>query len=213
VFPAAAILLGRYWYELLTSATQQSRRGLLVAAGGLFAILLLFTAYIMIEDPWTYWNFRTGIRWIDFEVFMAIFTALFGFVWIFTWLRKFRLGFLSLAVISPVVTFYIMWILAPEVDAYKGAREIGLAMDQLLPEQEGFRFHGQMLDSAMFYADRNAAMLVTEDDLSRFLDSDRQVFALVRTRARKEEDAFQGDYHIVRVIGNKAIVSNRPLAP
>ena len=79
-----------------------------------------------------------------------------------------------------------------------------------MPETEKIHFYGQMLDSAMYYADRDAVMLHDEEELVQYLASPERVFALVRTRARKQEDAFQGDYFIISIVGNKAIVSNRP---
>ena len=80
----------------------------------------------------------------------------------------------------------------------------------LLPPCEIIRFHGQLLDSAVLYDNWDAVMLHTEKNLKEYLDNDDGVFVLLRTLTRTEEQAFTNDYHVVNVIGNKAIVSNSP---
>ena len=141
---------------------------------------------------------------------MVALSLLFGLVFLLLWLRRYRAGFVALGTIAPFIVTFILLVLAPGVAPYKGAREIGLELGEMLPPGESFHFHGQLLDSAMFYAERDAIMLHTEEELNAYLASEERVFVLVRTRARSESDSFAGDYHVIKVVGNKAIVSNRP---
>jgi 4-amino-4-deoxy-L-arabinose transferase-like glycosyltransferase len=210
VFPAAAILIGRYCETSVMAPRPLPRSGVKYILGSTAALLLLFAVYAAVADPWTYWKFRTGIDWWKFEVFVFGITALVGLAF---WLeRSGRLvaQFRVLSLVSPLLVFYILWVIVPGVDPYKGARDIGHALDARLPPGEKFRFYGQLLDSAIFYADRSGMMLQSEQELNRYLASDERVFVLVRERARRAEDAFPGDYRIIEVIGNKAIVSNQP---
>ena len=71
-------------------------------------------------------------------------------------------------------------------------------------------FSGYLADIWDIHEGMHAVMLHTENDLKEFLDDDDRAFMLVRTRARIEEYAFTDDYHVVKVIGNKAIISSRP---
>lgn len=213
MFPAAALLLGRYWRQFLDDPGDASRRALLITLGGMFVLLSLLTAYVITEKPWTYWKFRTGIEWRDFEIFMVALSALFAASCLLIWMRRMLAGFVALSLISPFMIFYILFVMAPGVDPYKGARAISLELDEILLQGEKFRFHGQLLDSAMFYGNRDAVLLHTEQDLNAYLESDQRVFVLVRTRARTADESFTGSYYIVSAIGNKAIVSNRPGPP
>ena len=70
---------------------------------------------------------------------------------------------------------------------------------------------GQLLDSAMFYTGREAVKLQSEAELHDYLDTEERRFVIVRSRARSSDAAFKGDYHVLKVVGNKAIVSNQPL--
>ena len=210
LFPAAAILTGRYCEQWTRG--DEARRRLIPKIGfaALATLLILFSVYAAMADPWTYWKFRTGIDWWKFEVFMFVMSGLFTLAFILEWRSRYRQQFFVLATISPILAFYILWVIVPGVDAYKGAKDIGMALDQRLADGDKFHFFGQLQDSAIFYADRNAVMLHSDEELAQHLQSDERVFALVRTRAREAENAFTGDYEIIEVVGNKAIVSNQP---
>lgn len=209
LFPAAALLVAHFLRGFMHAPTTAGRRALLAGVGGLAVLLTLFTSYVVIEDPWTYWDFRSGIEWRNFEIFMIVFSGLFVITALLMWMRKYRTSLLSLGTIAPFFIFYILYVLAPAADNWRGSKDIGIALDAALPAGELFRFHGQMLDSAMFYVDRQATMLGTEEELQAYLAADDRVYVIVRTRARMRADAFTGNYHVVRTIGNKAIVSNR----
>ncbi|MGB5275979.1 MAG: glycosyltransferase family 39 protein [Gammaproteobacteria bacterium] len=211
LFPAAALLLGRYWSEFLDKPDSRARFGILLGTGVVFAALALFTAYVVIENPWTYLQFRSGIVWHDFEMSLFLLSALFGLAFLLTWLRQNRPAFVVLAAISPLFLFYVLFAIVPDVNPYKSSRQIALELDALLPAGEKIRFYGHHhFDSAVFYTRRDTLELRTEEQLEAHLASDERRYALVQTRARTEKDAFKGNYHVIKVIGNKAIVSNRP---
>lgn len=211
IFPAAAVLLGQYWREFIEQPDGKARFGILLGTGVVFVVLALFTAYIVVEKPWTYLHYKSGIEWHDFEISMLLVSALFGLAFLLTWLRQNRPAFVVLAAISPLFLFYVLFAIVPDVNAYKGSRQIALELDKLLPPKEKLRFHGyQFLDSAIYYTRRDAVELHYDTHFEEYLASDERVYVLVRSRARTEEEAFKGNYHVVKVIGNKAIVSNRP---
>lgn len=210
LFPAAALIVARYFALFTNSPTARGRLGLLAVTGGAFAILASLATYAIVEDPWTYWKHRSGIEWLHFEIFTVVFAGLFGVAAIFTWRRRHVTTTATLSLIAPFVLFFVLFVLTPEADKWRGAKDIGLELDAVLPAGDRFVFHGQTLDSAMFYADREGIYLRTKEELNDYLDSEDRVFAIVRTRARTAEDSFTGDYHVVKIIGNKAIVSNRP---
>lgn len=210
IFPAAAVLLGRYWQQYLERPYNRSRRGIMVGSGGVFCLLIILTVYIVVDNPWSYLTYRGGIHWGKMKGLLVLASLLFGFSLLLSWRRQHRANFVSFAATSPLILLYILFIIVPDINAYKGSRQISLEYDKLLKPGEKFYFHGQLLDSAIFYAHRDAIMLRTEQELNAHLDSRDRVFALVRSRARSEVNAFKGDYHVIKTIGNKAIVSNQP---
>jgi hypothetical protein len=125
-------------------------------------------------------------------------------------LRKNLAAIASFAVTGPVLAFFILFMMVPGVNAYKGAKEISMQIDYILNDDQKIPMYGQMLDSALFYTRRSATMIHGEENLQRYLDSPTRRFVLMRSRARTEADTFKGDYYIILRLGNKAIVSNQP---
>lgn len=210
IFPAAAIVVAHYWNQAVTADSFAARRSLLIVAGILFAILVAALGYVWSDSPWTLWETRYGVGRATFDGFMAVligsFAVLFGVVY---YSRKVAV-FAVLCLISPLANLYMSYLMMPGVDPYRGAREISLVVDQWLPEGEALRVHGRLLDSAAFYTSRKIELLYTEEELYDFLSSPERRYVVLRHRARIAGEAFAGEYHVVQVIGNKAIVSNQP---
>jgi 4-amino-4-deoxy-L-arabinose transferase-like glycosyltransferase len=213
VWPAACILIARYWHQRVDAEGFPARRGLLWGIGIWVAIMIALTVYVFTKNPWTFWEYEIGFSWLSFKVFLLIVTGLYVAAFFTTFLRQ-RLATLTLfCIVSPITYFYILEVMSPPVDANRGGREIGYAIDEILPEGEIIVFYGQLLDSSMFYTRRDGLKLRNEDELNAYLDSPERRYVVVRERVRTAAEAFQGDYHVLQTIGNKAIVSNQPDPP
>jgi 4-amino-4-deoxy-L-arabinose transferase-like glycosyltransferase len=210
VFPACAILIGHYLSEFLDHPRPAARRGWIIGVACWLIPIALLTAYAVPNDPWTYWNHRSGIDWQDFEFFIIMFTALLLTTLLLIAFRKNVAAIASATATTPVLAFFILFVIVPGVNPYKGAKEIGMQIDYLLKDDQRIPMYGQLVDSALFYTRRKAQMIQNEEELNRFLDSPVRRFVLIRSRARTEADTFKGDYHVILRIGNKAIVSNQP---
>ena len=210
VFPAAALLMARYLVEFIKTPTERGRRGLLIGIVCWLVPIMLVAAYAIPNDPWTYWNHRAGVVWVEFEIFVAIFSLMLLVSFVLLLLRRYAAAIGSLAATAPVLSFFILLLMVPDVNPYKGSKEIGLQMDYMLGDKQKIPMYGQMLDSTLFYTGRDAQMIHGKEDLDRYLDSPNRRFVLMRSRARSEADTFKGDYYVILRVGNKAIVSNQP---
>lgn len=209
--PAAALLVGHYWREFLDQPNEKARIGILLGSGIVFIFLVLLTGYAIVEKPWNYLHFTAGIAVDDFNTAVVLLTAMFGLAFLFTWLHRNNKAFIAFAAILPVFFMYVLFTIMPGVNPYKGSREIALELDKLLPPEEKFLYLGHhIMGTARFYTGRDGVEVYNDWHLDQFLKNKERVYALVQTRARSETDAFQGNYHVIKVIGNKAIVSNRP---
>lgn len=210
IFPAAALLMGRYIAEFIETPTERARRGLIIGVTCWLVPIALVAAYAIAYDPWTNWQHRGGVRWIEFELFITIFTLLLGSILLFLLLRRYAAAFWSFAITTPILAVHLITVVIPDVNPYKGAKEIGLQIDYLLGDSQKIPMYGQLLDSALFYTNRGGQMIHKEEDLNRYLDSPNRRYVLVRSRAGTEDETFKGNYHVIFRIGNKAIVSNQP---
>jgi 4-amino-4-deoxy-L-arabinose transferase-like glycosyltransferase len=210
VFPACAILIGHYLSEFLENPRPTARRGWIIGVVCWLIPISLLTAYAIPNDPWTYWDHKSGVVWQDFEFFIVMFSVLLLTTLILIVFRKNVAAIASAAATTPILAFFILFVVVPGANPYKGAKEISMQIDYILQDDQKIPMYGQLVDSALFYTRRKARMIDSEKELKHFLDSPKRRFVLMRSRARTEADTFKGDYHVILRIGNKAIVSNQP---
>jgi 4-amino-4-deoxy-L-arabinose transferase-like glycosyltransferase len=210
VFPACSILIGCYLSEFLDNPRPKARRGWIIGIACWLIPIGLVAAYAVTNDPWTYWNHRSGVVWKNFEFFIIMFSLLLLTTLVLVAFRKNLSATVSFAATGPILAFFILFVMVPGVNPYKGAKEISMQIDYILNDDQSIPMYGQMLDSALFYTRRDAQLIHGEENLYRYLDSPSRRFVLIRSRARTEADTFKGDYHVIFRIGNKAIVSNQP---
>jgi 4-amino-4-deoxy-L-arabinose transferase-like glycosyltransferase len=210
VFPACALLMACYLSEYINSPRPKARRGWIIGIACWLVPIVLLAAYAIPNDPWTYWNHRSGIVWQDFETFVILFSALLLVSLLLVVFRKNLAATISFAITGPILAFFILFVMVPGVNPYKGSKEISLQVDYILNDSQRIPMHGQMLDSALFYTGRDAQMIHGKDNLYHYLDSPTRRYVLIRNRARTEAETFKGDYHVIFRVGNKAIVSNQP---
>ncbi len=210
VFPACALLMACYLNDFIDSPRSTARRGMIIGLACWLAPIVLLAAYAIPNDPWTYWNHRSGVVWQDFELFVVLFSALLLTTLLLITFRKNVAAITSFAITGPVLAFFILFVMVPGVNPYKGAKEISLQLDYILNDNQKIPMYGQMLDSALFYTGRDAQMIHGKENLERYLDSATRRYVLIRSRARTEAETFKGNYHVIFRVGNKAIVSNQP---
>ncbi len=213
ILPAAAILVGRYFEQLFEKIHGKRSRSLAPIIGGTAIVMAAFAVYAVTTDSWSTLELRSGIRPVDVEKLVALIAGLFILAFMAVITRRNRAAFGILAIVAPFAVFYVSWAIVPAADAYRGTKEISRQLDRLQVAGEDIHFMGRMPDSALFYANRRATRLRDAQELRAFLASPTRVYALLAPRGRDSTGSFDGDYVVVAVIGNKAIVSNQPDGP
>lgn len=207
--PATALILGYYWRDHIDRTDEKARPGLLIATGSVFILLTAVIVYAFIERPWGHLQFKGGVDWHELITAIALLIVIFGATFLMTILRKRYATFVMMALTMPAFMYYALGTVFPDMNPYKSSREIAIELDSLLPPGEKFRYLGhKAMDTTVFYSRRQGIAFATEQQLEQYLDTEQRVYALVQTDARTESEAFKGNYHVIKIIGNKAIVSN-----
>ncbi len=209
LMPVAAVLIGRYWDRLFDARPETRKLGQVVAFAGLFTIFVDLATHTMINQPFTHWDARTGIAQGDFVVFLLGFSALWLVASVFAVLAKQRSSFVTLSLIAPFMCGFILWVLSPRADDYRGSKAIAEMIDERLAADEPIYLYGRLLDSAMFYTNRDSVLLETEAALHDYMADEERVFVLVRTRSGFWDEVPRDDYHVLATVANKAIISNQ----
>jgi hypothetical protein len=208
VFPAAALLLGRYLAISIASSEDRTFR-YVVPGLSLAAVLLSgLSLYIVVFDPWAYWEQDAGLVWTRFENFVLLLTAMAGLLLLLARKRLVVTLFIATCAVSPAIVEVVGGYLAPGMQAFKSSVAIGKVYDEMLPDGARMTFHGRMLDSALYYSGREADVLHGQQELEAFLAQDDEAYVLVSNYERILRTCTTDCVYVYSVAGNKAIVTN-----
>lgn len=210
MFPAAALLIGRYGQRWLDAPLREARLGTIAGLGCAVLLFVGLGMYVLTANPWPALELKYGVEAVELNSIILAICVLLAAA-LLAALRSRRASVLfALTAVTPLFVGFLVWFVVPDILPYRSAKDIGLAYDGLLDPGEKMVFHGQMLDSALFYTGREAIVLPSENALQEFLSTDEVAFAIVRSRTPDPATGLQGKFHVIEVIGNKAIISNRP---
>jgi 4-amino-4-deoxy-L-arabinose transferase-like glycosyltransferase len=214
VFPAIAVLLGAYLVEFGRSENRDRPwRKLVRPAGAGLLVIGSATVYVLFADPWAPDAQMLGFEWHHFEWLLVSLTVVAAVVPLILLVNRYVSAFALASLIMPILLFYVLIEVAPRMDTYKSGRDIGLEYAQTLGPGQKMIFANKELDSAMFYANRESVTLRNEQEIRSILNSDRVTYLVLTRNSDAATDRILNDYYVIRNLGNKSIVGNRPLKP
>jgi len=205
MFPAAALLIGRYCRDLLQAGESDSRRGARLGLALASGLLLAGLVYVLVADPWAPLGQKYGLEPVELTVAVAGVAMLLAGAWLSSLARRGSLTMAALAGVSPFLVLFLTWSVVPDVQPYRSSRDIGVAYDRMLPAGEKMVFCGQLFDSAMFYTGREALLLYDRSALDKYLSAG--VPAIVNLTSNECAGVLHDALNSVTVLGDKAIVA------
>ncbi len=212
--PAAALLIARVWDEMMTAPVPGLRRGtayslaplpVLFLAGLLFLALVhapiekLQVQYGMsLHDLYGLWTAVMGIPAIGFLFFLY---------------RRYRAAFTALAAafVVGILVFIVAYV--PSIDPYRSTRTLAKEMDTMLPAGERLVFFKKLWDSALFYTNRRANVIHSEQQLQDYLASNRLALCVIEQEDYARLAQVAKSSYILGTEGDKLLISNRPGPP
>ena len=212
LFPAAALLLGRFIAGALETPTQKLRHfTVALAAAATFilipAIWLLATAAP--EDL----TIKTGMEWLDIRITVITPAVLTVLAFFFAWKKRRVMATVATAAVAPLFVFLICALLMPGAAAYRSSAQIAPEYDRLLPAGQDFVYSDRFFDAAMFVTGRNALVLSTREELFDYLKQEQRVYLLIRTVSRSLVDCEPGLAYVAVKLANKQVITNRAEDP
>jgi 4-amino-4-deoxy-L-arabinose transferase-like glycosyltransferase len=209
VFPAAALLLGRYLAISIAASADRAFRHLVPGLAITAVLIGGLSLYVVVFDPWAHWEHEAGLVWTRFEIFLLLLTAIAGLLLLLARMRLVVPLFVAACAVSPAIVEVVGSYLAPGMQAFKSSVAIGKTYDELLPAGAKMTFHGRMLDSALYYTGREADVLHGQGELRAFLLKDDVAYVLVSNYQRILRPCTTDCAYVYAVAGNNAIVTNR----
>ena len=208
LFPAASLLVGSLWYDLMKAITPGLRKGVLFSFIPLLLILPLILFYFWVSPP-TYYASKYGIDFLRYAylVFWVGGGAILSFFLILR--RWIKASFWTLGVTIVSVFLFVEWAILPALDPYLSTRGLAQRLDQMNPPGEKLVFINSEKDTALFYTNRRALILRTPKEVIHFLSSGKRVFCIVNKSLYNDLEKVREMSYIVEEDGGKLIISNQ----
>jgi 4-amino-4-deoxy-L-arabinose transferase-like glycosyltransferase len=212
LFPAAALLLGRFVAGVLEAPPLKARQ---------FTVALaIATTFILVPAVWLLatavpegMTEKTGIEWLDIRIAVIAPAVLTALAFFFAWQKHRLMATVATAVVAPLFVFLIYALCMPGAAAYRSSAQIAPEYDRLLPAGEDLVFSDRIFDASMFITGRNALVLGTREELFDYLKQDQRVYLLIRTVSRSLVDCEPGFAYVAVKLANKQVITNKAENP
>jgi 4-amino-4-deoxy-L-arabinose transferase-like glycosyltransferase len=210
-FPAVALLVGRLWDEMMTTAAAGLRKGISWSLAPLPVLFLTATIYIMVKRPEArklqalYGMSLQGMSGLLIALTVILFIAFLFFL-----ARKYWSAFSALAATFAIGMLFFITAYAPIMDPYRSTRTLAKEMDSALRPGEPLVFFWRLWDSALFYTNRRAIVLHTEEQLLAYLSLNKKTLCVIEREKYAKLPKVAAVSHIVDEEGNKLLISGNP---
>ena len=207
LFPAASLLIGALWYDLLYDSTRGLFKGIFYSYLPWVIIFPLALVYIFLYPPITL-KVDSGIdlnrvyyltAWIVFCVFSSM---------VLVAKKKYK-AFIG-AIAGKVITvfFFTLLFLVPQIDPFRSGKGLAQKIDKLLAPKESLVFYDKERDSFLFYTNRMIVILETPQQLKEFMATDKPVYCIFKRDDWEDVGMLHHTMHIVAEEGHMLIASN-----
>ncbi len=206
--PAVALLVAGVWNDLIADPTPGQQRSAAWSLAPLAALLLGGTAFIALRAP-SFPKLREqyGIGLPDLAPFAVIVTVIVAAALLLLLARKYRAAFAALAATFSVAFLVVIVTILPLVDPYRSTEKLAKEMDRLLPPGEKMTFYWDIKDTALFYTDRKAAILYTEQALLDHLASGRAPLCVIEKGQYAQLPRVIAATSVLMEEGNKLLIT------
>jgi len=208
LFPAAAMLVGVLWHDLLCVSNRMLHKGVLYSYLPLAVIMPLGIGYILLFPPGSLVA-DTGIT-LHLVYFLAFWLT--GCVLISIGLlakKKYNAFIGSVAAMTATLFLLVLIYLVPMLGPLVSGKELALKLDKLMPPGESIRFYLKARASFLFYTNRTAEVLENPQELKEYMDSNKTKYFVCKTDDWQDVEHLHGSIQVAAKVGDKLIVSNK----
>jgi len=208
LFPAAALLVGILWHDLLYASNHVLHKGVFYSYLPFAAIVPPALVYLLLFPP--------GALTTDTGLSMRLVYLL--AVWVLgcallsislVTIKKYKAFIGSIAGMAATL-FLLVWIyIAPVLGPLRSSKELALNLDKLLDPGESITFYLKARASFLFYTDRSAELLENPPQLMEYMANPKKVYCVFKYDDWEDVANLHDAMQIVAKVGDKLIVSNK----
>lgn len=212
LFPAAALLIGKFVAELI-DAPQTKARQLTAGLGVAAAVVLLPAIWVLANGSPDKLLQTDGLDWLDVRMTAIVPAILTVLAFLLAWHNRRVLATAVAATVAPLLILFVFVLLVPGASAFRSSAQIGADYERLLPADQEPVFFDSMFDATVYYMGRDARVLRSLSELNDFMRQDQRVYVLAPTVSRFLVDCEPGIAYVVVTKANKQILSNKAANP
>ncbi len=208
LFPAAALLVGDLWQDLLKAPTTWLRRGFVFSLLPLLVIFLVGLIAIWI-NPLTRLESKYGIDLVRINALVFLMLAGTAVAFFLLLGRHYTGSFATLAGMVVAAIVYFIVLVVPAINPYRSTKGLAATLDAMLPPGEEMVFFEDLRDSALFYTNRHAVVLLEPTRLMEFMLRDEQAFCVIDKKHFENLEDLRKVVYVIEKEGSKLLISNR----
>jgi len=208
LFPAASLLVGKLWNDLIETLTPELRRGFLYSFIGLMGVVILGMVVIGLNPPS---NFKEdyGLDLMSFKWYGAAFAvAIVVPFWLYL-SQHLKASFLTLIGAVLAMFLFMFLVIIPIMNPYRSTKGLAQKLDRMIAPEEKILFFRILRTSALFYTNRKAIVLRTPKELKNVLRLNERVFCIIRRSFFEKDEELRRMAYIIDEEGHKVLISNR----
>lgn len=208
LYPAASILVGLLWYDLINLSSRELRRGFIFSFLPLVITFPLAWVYIWIYPP-TQLLTDSGID-LD-RLYYFAFWMVVGVIVSFSMLlmQKDKTFFATIVGMVSSTALLFLLLMVPSINPYRSTKELACKFDAMQPQPENLVFFDKPLDSALFYSNRVVLVLNNPQQLKEYLMSKKNVYCILKSDDLELIENLKPFFDIVEQAGNKLLITNK----
>jgi|RhiMetdeSRZDD1v2_1073273.scaffolds.fasta_scaffold32811_6 4-amino-4-deoxy-L-arabinose transferase-like glycosyltransferase len=177
-FPAASLLVGILWRELIEAPTIGLRKGFLYSFVPLVVTLALALIYLLVAPP-TLLMTRYGLDLSVINFFGIFLVGMTVLAFMLLLYGRYRVFFFANAGLVIFAMLLFITLILPSMVPFRSTKGLARKMDALVAPEEPFLFFDGRRDTALFYTNRKGLFLDDPNQLIQHLTSSEGRFAIV----------------------------------
>ena len=210
LYPAASILVGVIWYDLINLSSRELRRGFIFSFLPLVITFPLAWVYIWLYPP-TQLLTDAGID-LTRLYYLAFWTAVCVAVsFSMLLMQKHKTFFATIVGMVSSTALLFLLLMVPSINPYRSTKEVACKFDAMQPQSENLVFFAKALDSALFYSNRGVLVLNNPQQLKAYLMSKKKVYCILKSDDLELIENLKPYFDIVDRAGNKLLIANKKI--
>jgi len=208
LFPAASMLVGVLWYDLLYGSNRALHKGVFYSYLPFAVIVPLALIYVLLFPPGSLTtDSPINLSLVYFLGLWVAGCALFSLVLVTK--RKYKAFIGSIAGMAATLFLLALIFIVPILGPNVSGKELALKLDKLMKPGESIKFYLKARASFLFYTDRKAELLQNPQQLKDYMNSGQRVYCVFKHDDWEDVEDLHGGMQIVDQVGDKLIITNK----